>query len=147
MQAICDKVIDDYVKLYNEGDLIHADISEYNILVEGAGTADPHPRFIDIGQGVLKNHPMAQEFLDRDLKNLTAFFRRRGCEADVMAVKARLKHERTMSKDKGEDRLEDEEDRGKSFPRPVRKSPKPERARRRRPIQPSPSSDSTEDSP
>lgn len=133
MQAICDKVLADYVTLYNEADLVHADLSEYNILVEGAGTDSPRPRIIDIGQAVLKNHPMAQEFLDRDLKNITAFFRRRGCDADVMEVKARLKHERTMSKDKGDDALDELEDRGIAFPKPKRASQKVPRAKRRKP--------------
>ncbi len=132
MQAICDKVLADYVTLYNEADLVHADISEYNILVEGAGTPTPRPRIIDIGQAVLKNHPMAQEFLDRDLKNITAFFRRKGCDADVMAIKARLKHERTMAKDKGGEALDETEDRGKAFPRPKRTSQKVTRAKRRK---------------
>lgn len=138
MQAVCDKALDDYVTLYNEADLVHADISEYNILVEGAGTAKPNPRFIDVGQAVLKNHPMAQEFLDRDLRNLTAFFRRRGAKADVMAVKARLKHERTMGKDRGEDALDDSA-RAPVTPKPKRKTPKPARAKRRKPTpEPSP---------
>lgn len=132
MQAVCDKVVDDYVTLYNEADLVHADLSEYNILVEGAGTDHPNPRIIDIGQAVLKNHPMAQEFLERDLRNLVAFFRRRRCDIDLMAIKARLKHERTMAKDKGGDALADEEHRV-VHPKPKRTSQKVPRAKRRKP--------------
>ena len=133
MQALCDQVLDDYVTLYNEADLVHADLSEYNILVEGAGTDKPKARIIDIGQAVLKNHPMAQEFLDRDLRNITAFFRRKGCHADVLEVKARLKHERTMAKDKGGDALDETEDRGIVHPKPKRTSQKIPRAKRRKP--------------
>jgi RIO kinase 1 len=135
MQAICDKVLADYVKLYNDGDLVHADISEYNILVEGAGTAKPRPRFIDIGQAVLKNHPMAHEFLERDLRNLAAFFRRRRCDVDLPALKARLKHERTTAKDRGEDALDE---RPEPAPRPKRTQPKIPRAKRRKPQPPAP---------
>lgn len=144
MQALCDKVIGDYVTLYNEADLIHADISEYNILVEGAGTDKPVPRIIDIGQAVLKNHPMAQEFLDRDLRNLTAFFRRKGCEADVMAIKARLKHERTMSKDKGDDALDARQEHVEK-PKPQRTRAKIPRAKRRK--EPTPSAPAGATSP
>lgn len=146
MQALCDQVLDDYVTLYNEGDLIHADISEYNILVEGAGTDKPVPRIIDVGQAVLKNHPMAVEFLDRDLRNLTAFFRRKGCDADVQAIKARLKHERTLSKDKGEAALDEREDR-RVQPKPQRTRAKIPRAKRRKPAPAASSDTAPEDSP
>lgn len=93
---------EDYVKAYNTAELVHADLSEYNVLLEGAGGADDktRARIIDVGQAVLKNHPMAQEFLDRDLKNLSAFFKRKGVRADPMEIKARLKHERTTKTEK-----------------------------------------------
>ncbi len=70
------KMRDDYVTMYNDAGLVHADISEYNILVEGAGTKKAVPRMIDVGQAVLRTHPMAWEFLARDAKNLTGFFKR-----------------------------------------------------------------------
>lgn len=68
---------DDYVLAYNKAKLVHADLSEYNILAQDYD--DPRrarPRIIDVGQAVLKNHPMAWEFLARDAENLTSFFRR-----------------------------------------------------------------------
>ncbi len=96
-QAIWEQVSRDYVKAYNEADLIHADFSEYNIMLEGAGgpVDKQRARFIDVGQAVLKNHPMAQEFLDRDLKNITAYFRRQGVRVQPQDIKMLLKHERT----------------------------------------------------
>lgn len=101
-QAIWDKVIGDYITLYNQADLVHADLSEYNVMLEGHGGPPPkqRPRIIDIGQAVLKNHPMAHEFLERDIRNITTYFRRKGIDANPMDVMRRLKHERTMSKDR-----------------------------------------------
>lgn len=70
-------ITEEFVKAVNDAGIVHADISEFNILVEDAG--DPtaaFPRIIDVGQGVLRSHPMALEFLHRDVKNLTNYFRR-----------------------------------------------------------------------
>lgn len=113
VDAICKQVVDDYVALYNQADLVHADLSEYNIMLEGHGgpPAKQRARIIDIGQAVLKNHPMAQEFLERDLRNITTYFRRKGVRISPQDILARLKHERTMSKERNEERpdAEDEE--------------------------------------
>jgi len=108
-QAAYDKVANDYVKAYNEADLIHADVSEYNILMEGVLGPSPRPRLIDVGQAVLKNHPMAAEFLERDLRNLTSYFRRQGVKsADPQSIRARLQHERHWKKEDKGDGEEDE---------------------------------------
>ena len=56
-------------KLYKKAGLIHADLSEYNIMYT------PKIYFIDISQGVLLDHPMAEIFLLRDLKNITRYFK------------------------------------------------------------------------
>ncbi|MDO8634163.1 MAG: serine protein kinase RIO [archaeon] len=56
-------------------ELVHADLSEYNILVKGKKLV-----FIDIGQGVLTTHPSAEEFFKRDVKNITEYFTRQGLE-------------------------------------------------------------------
>jgi RIO kinase 1 len=96
MERLYRELVEDYVRAYNDADLVHADLSEYNILVEGAD-GDPakfRARIIDTGQAVLKNHPMAHEFLARDLKNLTAFFHRQGVDARPEHIMARLVHER-----------------------------------------------------
>lgn len=96
MDLLYQQLCDDYVRAYNGADLVHADLSEYNVLVEGAD-GDPaafRARMIDVGQAVLKNHPMAREFVERDLRNLTAFFQRQGVEARPQDVLARLVHER-----------------------------------------------------
>lgn len=55
-------------KLYNEAGLVHADLSEYNIMYT------PDVYLIDISQAVLLSHPHAEYFLYRDLKNITRYF-------------------------------------------------------------------------
>lgn len=57
--------------LYNKAGLVHADMSEYNILLEKEG-----PVLIDFAQAVARSHPRAEEFLKRDVFNLTKFFER-----------------------------------------------------------------------
>jgi RIO kinase 1 len=58
-------------KLYCRANLVHADLSEYNILVK-----DELPVIIDLSSGVVKEHPYAQEFFARDVANLVRYFRR-----------------------------------------------------------------------
>lgn len=54
-------------------ELVHADLSEYNILVHKKKLF-----FIDLGQGLLTSHKHAKEFFYRDVKNMTAYFSRQG---------------------------------------------------------------------
>lgn len=69
----------DYMRLaYQKAELVHGDLSEYNILMLG-----PEPVIIDVGQTVLLDHPMAEEFLVRDVTNLARFFKRRGVAFDI----------------------------------------------------------------
>jgi RIO kinase 1 len=58
-----------YVKiLYKKGELVHADLSEYNILMWKG------PVIIDVSQAVHTSHPVSKEYLKRDLKNITKYF-------------------------------------------------------------------------
>jgi len=61
--------------------VIHADLSEYNILLK----PDMHILIIDWPQYVLADHPNAQQLLLRDVKNVLTFFRRR------FSVKVKIK--------------------------------------------------------
>ena len=59
-------------------DLVHADLSEYNILWrEGV------PWVIDAGQAVTTRHPSAKEFLVRDVTRLTDWIGRQGHKVEV----------------------------------------------------------------
>ena len=80
-QEIFDYIIDQMKDMYQKAELVHADLSEYNILMK-----EQTPIIIDVGQAVLTNHPMAQEFLVRDVKNIIKFFNKHGVEADNAEV-------------------------------------------------------------
>jgi len=76
--------------LYEKGTMVHADLSEFNILMKGYverefGTAanagaeiEIEPVIIDMGQSLLLNHPHADEFLLRDVRNIIIFFNKLG---------------------------------------------------------------------
>jgi len=63
-------IIDD---LYNKSKIVHADFSEYNIFKTKKGLV-----VFDFGSAVDIRHPNAIEFLERDIKNMTRFFVKRG---------------------------------------------------------------------
>ena len=58
-------------RLFHDCRLVHADLSEYNILYHN-GTLF----VIDVSQSVEHDHPQALEFLRKDCSNITEFFRR-----------------------------------------------------------------------
>lgn len=57
------------VKMLYKSSLVHADLSEYNILVQNG-----KPYFIDFGQAVVVKHPNAMAFLERDVTNVLNYF-------------------------------------------------------------------------
>ena len=57
-------------RLYQEARLVHADLSEYNILYH------EKPYLIDMGQAVTVDHPRASAFLIRDIRNINRYFSR-----------------------------------------------------------------------
>ncbi len=59
-------------------ELIHSDLSEYNILVNKKKLV-----FIDVGQGVINSHASAKEFFMRDIKNITNYFTRQGLSKTI----------------------------------------------------------------
>ncbi|AEO68647.1 uncharacterized protein THITE_2118237 [Thermothielavioides terrestris NRRL 8126] len=62
-------------RLYQVCSLVHADLSEYNILYH-----DGRLYIIDVSQSVEHDHPRALEFLRMDIKNVGDFFRRQGVD-------------------------------------------------------------------
>ncbi|QRV92473.1 atypical/RIO/RIO1 protein kinase [Ceratobasidium sp. AG-Ba] len=56
-------------RLYHVCKLVHADLSEYNILYHNA-----HLYIIDVSQSVEHDHPSAFDFLRKDIQNVEAFF-------------------------------------------------------------------------
>jgi RIO kinase 1 len=66
-----DQIIKEMGLLYRAG-LVHADLSEYNILVNCG-----KPIMIDMGQAVVLRHPNAGSFILRDVHNICQYFRSR----------------------------------------------------------------------
>jgi RIO kinase 1 len=60
-------------RLYKETNLVHGDLSEYNIFKTEKGLV-----LFDLGSAVDTMHPNAQNFLERDIKNMSYFFAKRG---------------------------------------------------------------------
>ena len=60
-------------RLYRKADLVHGDLSEYNIMLWKS-----KPVLFDMSQSVPSSHPLAQSLLERDLVNVNKFFSRLG---------------------------------------------------------------------
>jgi len=60
-------------RLYRKAGLVHADLSEYNVMIWKR-----KPVLFDVSQAVSREHPMATEFLRRDIENLSRYFKRLG---------------------------------------------------------------------
>jgi len=59
-------------------ELVHGDLSEFNIL-----NYNEKPYFIDYSQGTSTKDPNAQEYLKRDLGNITRFFKKFRLDVDA----------------------------------------------------------------
>lgn len=70
-------IIENLKILYRSAELVHADLSEYNIML-----LDEKPYVIDMGQSVLKDHPNAITYLKRDVKNVLKFFSKFGIKRE-----------------------------------------------------------------
>jgi RIO kinase 1 len=79
--------IAEYVSLlYNRANLVHADLSEFNILYH-----EREPVIIDMGQSVTLEHPMARDFLERDISNLARYFKKRYAIGSEEAIKEKIR--------------------------------------------------------
>lgn len=67
-------------RLYHECRLVHADLSEYNLLYHEGKIV-----IIDVSQSVEHDHPNALEFLRKDCTNITDFFSKR--DVKTMSVR------------------------------------------------------------
>ncbi|KAJ2014432.1 Serine/threonine-protein kinase rio1 [Coemansia sp. S3946] len=71
--ALYYQLVRDMRVMYAVCKLVHADLSEYNILYHGKRLY-----IIDVSQSVEHDHPHALDFLRHDCNNVTEFFRKRG---------------------------------------------------------------------
>ncbi|XP_076600946.1 serine/threonine-protein kinase RIO1 [Chaetodon auriga] len=74
------QVVQNMRKMFQEARLVHADLSEFNMLYH-----DGDAYIIDVSQSVEHDHPRSLEFLRKDCSNVNEFFVRRGVA--VMTVR------------------------------------------------------------
>jgi len=71
--------VSDSMRIMNmKARLVHADLSEYNILCFRKKFY-----FIDLGQAVSLEHPWAEYFLQRDIRNMVNFFTKKGIKTGI----------------------------------------------------------------
>ncbi len=71
-------ILDMMRKLYLDANLVHGDLSEYNILFEKGECF-----LIDVGQSVVLEHPLSEELLKRDASNIARYFGKLDVKTDV----------------------------------------------------------------
>lgn len=84
--ALMEKLVGMAAMLYRKAGLVHADLSEYNVLMW-----DGEPVLIDMGQSVLLDHPRAQAFLRRDIVNLRRYFSKLGVQSETAELLAAVR--------------------------------------------------------
>ncbi|RJS90361.1 serine/threonine protein kinase [Candidatus Bathyarchaeota archaeon] len=72
-EAVLNEVLENVRLSYQKAGVIHADLSEYNIIIQ----ADGHVLLIDWPQYVTREHPNAEDLLRRDVRNVLNYFRRK----------------------------------------------------------------------
>jgi len=72
-RAVLDEILRNIRKAFLDAGVVHGDLSEYNVLVKD----DMHILIIDWPQFVLRNHPNANDLLERDTKNILTYFNRK----------------------------------------------------------------------
>ncbi len=75
-QADYDEVVKQITILYKKANLVHADLSEYNIFKGTTGEI----MLFDFGSAVDLRHPNSKQFLVRDIQNVNRFFAKRGVD-------------------------------------------------------------------
>ncbi|MFH1056573.1 MAG: RIO1 family regulatory kinase/ATPase, partial [Candidatus Micrarchaeota archaeon] len=85
------KIVESVRTMFKAG-IVHSDLSPFNVMLlqtkNADGSYEETPFIIDLAQGVSIKHPKAQEFLERDARNLCAFFAKAGVKKkpeDVVA--------------------------------------------------------------
>lgn len=70
------ETIDQLTMLYQRANLVHADLSEYNVFKNPKGEI----MLLDFGSAVDIRHPHSKQFLVRDVENINRFFTKRGID-------------------------------------------------------------------
>ncbi len=87
IEVFSEKIIEDIEKLAKLG-LVHGDLSDFNIL-----NYKEKPYYIDFSQSTSVKDPHALEYLERDLKNITRFFKKHNYMIDQDKIFEKIKKE------------------------------------------------------
>ncbi|MDD1744434.1 MAG: serine protein kinase RIO [Candidatus Methanoperedens sp.] len=82
------RILEYMTLLYRDAKLIHADLSEYNILVD---IDTMSPVIIDMGQSVTTDHRNAETFLRRDVDNIARFFKKLNVQVNEEKMMSMIK--------------------------------------------------------
>ena len=72
-QAVYNEILVNVKRAYRDAHIIHGDLSPFNIILQ----PNQHILIIDWPQNVSTKHPNAKELLERDLRNVLTFFKRK----------------------------------------------------------------------
>ena len=86
-ESVYRQVVENLARLTFTARLVHADLSEFNMLLQDNEKA----WFIDFGQGLPLTHPKAQEFFTRDVRNLAGYFRKQGLRVSEESMRADIR--------------------------------------------------------
>jgi len=70
-EKIFKTIINTISTMYLNAGLVHCDLSSFNILYH-----NKEPCIIDLGQGILRDHPRSYDFLKRDIQNIVSYFKK-----------------------------------------------------------------------
>lgn len=79
------EVVREYMRRLYDAGLVHGDLSEYNLVVQGDRIV-----VIDVGQAVTVHHPNSESFLERDCRNVATFFADLGVDVTGSDLQAYL---------------------------------------------------------
>ncbi|AFL96109.1 hypothetical protein containing protein kinase domain [Thermococcus cleftensis] len=82
-EELYDYLIGVIERLWKRGDMVHGDLSEYNVLLWDG------PVVIDWSQATVRRNRMSVELLKRDLRNVINYFGRKGVDVDDFNDKLR----------------------------------------------------------
>lgn len=82
VEAYLDKLLIELDKFINEANLVHGDLSTFNIL-----NHNENPVIIDVSQSVVKDHIIADELLQRDIVNISNEFKKLGSTRTIEDIK------------------------------------------------------------
>jgi RIO kinase 1 len=71
--------------LYQDAGLVHGDLSSYNILIQ-----NDDPVIIDISQGMIRDHPISEELLNRDIENIVKDFKKLKVKVSFEEIKSEI---------------------------------------------------------